>query len=152
MIGLLGPYLNFHVLAAGGGSEYYLQASFGYLIGIVICACVVGLLNTERRTSISQSLSLGLGLFSLHFVGLVYMLALCLFFAAFDDSRVSPSWAPWLFEQARNLTWYSLPYDVLLGLILIGLGYPFKWLATTLVAPDIGIKSKPVEEEKLVSI
>jgi biotin transporter BioY len=152
LIGLLGPYFTFHTLAAGGGPDYYLQASFGYLIGIVLCTSVVGLLLSERRTSVSQALSLALGLFSLHFVGLVYMLGLCLFFAVFDESRVSPAWAPWLFEQARNLTWYSLPYDVLLGLIFIGLGYPFRWLTATLVAPDIGFKSKSVEEDNLVSV
>jgi biotin transporter BioY len=150
--GLIGPYFNFHFFSAGGGPEYYLQPTFGYLLGMVLATCVVSLLVAERRTSLNQSLSLLLGLFSVHFVGLTYMLALCLLFAIFDDSRVSPSWAPWLFEQARNLTWYSLPYDFLFGLIAVGLGYPVKWLATTLVAPDIGVKSSPAEEANLISV
>jgi len=140
------------VFAAGGGPEYYLQPSFGYLLGMVLATCVVSLLVADRRTSVSQTLALGLGLFSVHFVGLTYMLALCLLFAIFDDSRVSPSWAPWLFEQARNLTWYSLPYDFLFGLVMIGLGYPVRWLASILVAPDIGVKSNAAEEGNLVSV
>ncbi len=151
IIGLVGPLCGVYILAGGGGIDYYLQPSFGYLCGIVLGSCVVGLVSSDRRTSVSQFLSLCLGLLIIHLSGLVYMLGIALFFAIFDDPSRSLTWMPWLFEQARNLTWYSLPYDFLFAFIAIGLGYPLKWLAQILTAPDIALKEHASEGQNFLS-
>jgi len=148
-LGLIGPFFGLQPLAAGGGIDYYMQPGFGYLLGLIVCAITVGLVSPERRSSLSQILALGLGLITIHLVGLLYMLGLCLFFAVFDESHSLPAWLPWLFEQARNLTWYSLPYDFAFSLVLIGVSFPIRWLAATLVAPDIAVRSGPGEEQSL---
>jgi hypothetical protein len=118
-------------------------------LGLVVCAFAVGLVSTERRSSLRQILALALGLLSVHLVGLVYMLGLCLFFAVFDESHSLPAWLPWLFEQARNLTWYSLPYDFVLSLVFIGVSFPLRWFAAALVAPDIAVRSGLGEEQSV---
>ncbi len=146
LLGLAGPLIHIHPFAAGGGSNYYLQPGFGYLLGMILSTSVVGLITAERRSSLSQALGLIGGLVTIHAVGLAYMLGTCLFFALFDDPHNSPVWSQWVFEQARNLTWYSLPYDFIFGLMGIGIGFPIRWLANTLIAPDIAFK-KGVEEQ-----
>jgi hypothetical protein len=47
------------------------------------------------------------------------------------------------------LSWYTLPYDFICSLILIGLGFPFRWLVNVLVAPDIAVSNKGLSEPVL---
>ncbi|HMP51291.1 MAG TPA: hypothetical protein PKD05_07015, partial [Candidatus Melainabacteria bacterium] len=42
---------------------------------------------------------------------------------------------PWIFQYIRNLTWYSLPYDVIFAFLLVGLAFPLRWLVKTLTVP-----------------
>lgn len=141
VIGLFGPLIHVHPFAGGGGTDYYMQPGFGYLVGMVISTCLVGLITSDRRTSLSQIFGVAAGLFTIHFIGLAYMLGLCLFFTVFEEMHGYPIWSQWVFEQARNLTWYSLPYDILFALVAIGISFPLRWLANILVAPDIGFRS-----------
>jgi biotin transport system substrate-specific component len=146
LLGLVAPFFNVHPFAAGGGVDYYLQPGFGYLIGIILATAAVGSTTKDRRTTFSQILATVVGLLIIHLVGLAYLLGICLFFSFFQDLHGFPVWAQWVFEQARNLSWYSLPYDFAFALIAVGIGFPFRWLANVLVAPDIAVRHHRAEQ------
>jgi biotin transporter BioY len=142
LLGMYGPYVGVHTFAGGGGSTYYLEPGFGYLIALVGAAWIAGLVTVGKRTSASQLLAVFCGLTMTHLTGLVYLLGSCLVSYLIDGSRASLAWQPWVFELARNMTWYPLPYDIISSLVLIGLGFPFRGLAATLIAPDLVAKSQ----------
>jgi biotin transporter BioY len=149
-LGLIGPFFNLYPFAAGTGINYYLQPSFGYLIGMVAAAAYVGWLSRGERKSLNQLLSLFAGLVCIHCIGLIYLLGICLFGAVHEAVGEQLSWSQWLFEEARNLSWYALPYDLIFSLAAIGIGFPFRWLVGILTAPDIGLSNGSNGEEKLV--
>ena len=142
VVGVVGPLIGVYAFAEGGGITYYTQPTFGYLIGLCLAAGLSGLVTKEKRSSLAQLLAVVSGLGAVHVSGLVYMLGslLVLYFVAGPGSY--PEWQPWVFEQARNGTWYQLPYDLLFSLGCIGIGFPFRWLVKTLTAPDIGYASR----------
>lgn len=136
-IGMLGPIVGLHTFAAGGDQSYYLEPGFGYLLALVGAAWIAGMVTEGRRTSVSQLFAVFSGLTVTHLTGLVYLLGSCLVSYLIDGSRASLAWQPWVFELARNMTWYPLPYDIIAALVFVGLGFPFRWLASTLIAPDL---------------
>jgi len=140
--GLVGPLFGVYLFASGGGLDYYAQPGFGYLLGMIFATWVVAKINDGPRTSVRQVGGLAAGVVGLHLVGIAYVLASSLVFAFADSNLNSPSWLPWVFEQIRNLSWYSMPYDAIFGIILIGLGFPIRYLVSVLTAPDIGLKSR----------
>jgi biotin transporter BioY len=142
LTGLLGPSFGVYPFASGGGLEYYAQPGFGYLIGVIFATWAVAKINEGPRTSLRQLGGLAAGIISLHLIGMTYVLVCSLAFAFVDAGSGSPSWLPWVFEQIRNLSWYSMPYDAMFGIVLIGLGFPVRYLVSILTAPDIGLKSR----------
>ncbi len=141
-LGFLGPHIGICPLAGGGGLDYYVQPSFGYLLGLVLSAAFVGWVTEDRRNSLSQIAALLGGLSCVHLTGLAYLLGSCLVLTVIQGVNNGPIWLPWVFEEARNLSWYPLPYDLLFSLIAIGLGFPFRYLVTLLTAPDLALKSR----------
>ena len=137
LVGMLGPLAGIHAFAAGGGMTYYLEPGFGYLLALIGASWIAGLITEGRRTSATQLFAVFAGLTVTHLTGLVYLLGSCLVSYLVDGSRASLAWQPWVFELARNMTWYPLPYDIISALVLIALGFPFRWLASMLVAPDL---------------
>ena len=129
VLGLFGPLIKIYPFASGSGMNYYLQPGFGYLIGMVVACACVGYISQGKRTSTKQLLSLLAGLLCIHGIGFAYMLGICLFDTVYDAGGAQLSWSAWLFEEARNLSWYALPYDFLFSLALIGIGFPLRWLA-----------------------
>ncbi|MBX9877749.1 MAG: biotin transporter BioY [Candidatus Obscuribacterales bacterium] len=151
VIGFLGPHLGIFAFSSGGGIEYFKQPGFGYLLGMVVACWVTGRLTVQNRTSKRQCLAVVCGLLSVHLFGIGYMLIAALissFGAQPGDAGAQFFWQPWIFEEVRNLTWYVLPYDILLSVVAIGLGFPFRWLVATLIAPDIASKQKAGEKFK----
>lgn len=140
--GLIGPSFGIYPLAGGGGLDYYKQPGFGYLIGLIFAAWAAGKITHEKRTSLSQITAVILATLAGHVVGMVYLLGSCLLFTFFDGAKAGPLWLTWVFEEARNMTWYPLPYDLFFAFILIGVGFPFKYLAQLLTAPHLALKSK----------
>lgn len=70
-IGLIG----IPIFASGGGITYIFQPTFGYLIGFIVCAFVIGKL-TESLTQIKLWRILGAvlsGLFFVYFFGVAYL-------------------------------------------------------------------------------
>lgn len=142
LAGIVGPFFGIYLFASGGGADYYTQPGFGYLIGMVVATLLVGKITQhETRTSARQVAALVCGIVSLHLIGLVYVLGCSLIFGMVE-ATTGPDWLPWVFEQARNLSWYPLPYDAIFGLALIGLGFPIRYMVGVLTAPDIGLKSQ----------
>jgi biotin transporter BioY len=140
LIGLIGPYVGLNPFASGGGLDYYCQPGFGYLLGILAATFVVAKITGEKRTSLRQVGALIGGLVTVHSIGLLYLMATALVFSVLEGSR--PDWLPWVFEQARNLSWCALPYDAVFALAFIGLGFPIRYLVEMLTAPDIGLKTQ----------
>lgn len=141
LIGLVGPYFGVNPFASGGGLDYYSQPGCGYLLGILAATFVVAKITGEKRTSVRQIGALIAGLLTIHSIGLLYLMGSALLFSLLDGTA-RPEWLPWVFEQARNLSWVSLPYDAAIGLALIGLGFPIRYLVEMLTAPDIGLKTE----------
>lgn len=145
--GMLGPVAGVHAFASGGGLNYYNEPGFGYLLSLIGAAWISGAVTIGKRTTASQVFAVFSGLTVTHLTGLVYLLGSCLVSYLIDGSRASLAWQPWVFELARNMTWYPLPYDFVASLVLIGMGFPFRWLALSMIAPDLMPKtpaSKPV--------
>jgi len=142
IFGLIGPLFRVYPFASGGGLDYYTEPGFGYLIGCVVACWCVGRLTLKRRTSFRQALAILAGLAAIHLIGLAYLLGTCLTNCLIESATPLPDWQPWLSEEVRNLTWYPLPYDLIFSVILVGLGFPFRWLVNTLTAPDIAVKPK----------
>jgi biotin transporter BioY len=137
LVGMLGPLLGIHAFAGGGGPTYYLEPGFGYLLATIGASWIAGLVTSGRRTSATQLFAVFAGLSVTHLSGLVYLLGSCLVSYLIDGGRASLAWQPWVFELARNMTWYPLPYDAICALVLVALSFPFRWLASMLIAPDL---------------
>lgn len=141
-LGMVGPLVGLYLFAGGGGLGYYGQPGCGYLIGMVAASWVAGRLTAPDRTSIRQLLAIVAGLAAVHVIGLTYLTALSALRGVLPVAGTEPDWHDWIVEQVRNLSMYPLPYDALFSLILVGLGFPFRWLVNTLIAPDIALKAK----------
>ena len=142
ILGLAGSWAGLYLFAAGGGPGYYAQSGFGYLVGMVVASWVVGRLTAGPRTSLRQALAILGGVASVHALGLTYLILAYAAQRMLEMAKPQPDWYAWIFEQARNLSWYALPYDLLFSTLLVALGFPFRWLVNTLVAPDIAPKAK----------
>lgn len=143
VLGLAGPSLQLIVFSAGGGLSYYKQPSFGYLLGLIAGSWFSGRVTLAAATSVRQMIAIVGGLFAIHAIGLLYLFGCSLGLMMFEGEGGYLNWQPWLFESIRNFSWYSLPYDAVFALALIGLGFPFRWLNEVLTAPDIAMRAKP---------
>lgn len=136
LLGLLGPLVNIHAFASGGGLAYVHEPGFGYLLALLPTAWLAGMITRGRRTTMSQCLAVFAGLSVTHLSGLMFLFGSVLISYMVNGNSAALAWQPWVFELARNMTWYPLPYDILSALALIGLGFPFRWLANALSSPD----------------
>lgn len=70
-IGLIG----IPIFASGGGPAYVLQPTFGYLIGFIICAFVIGKLteNIEKVSLIKILIPVLIGLLFVYLFGVTYL-------------------------------------------------------------------------------
>jgi biotin transport system substrate-specific component len=140
LAGLFGPYAGFYLFADGGGFSYYREPSMGYLLGLIPGCWCIGRLTTDPRKSIKQLVAAVCGVSVIHIMGIGYLLSLCVA-SHFSGNDSAFFWRPWTFEELRNLSWYQLPYDLSLSLLLIGVGFPFRWLVSVLTAPDASTKT-----------
>ena len=69
LLGLVG----LPVFTQGGGPGYVFQPSFGFLLGLIPCAWVIGYLSRKRDGAPWLALSCAAGLAVLYLVGLPYM-------------------------------------------------------------------------------
>lgn len=148
VLGFFGPTVGVYPLASGGGLNYYLEPGFGYLLGMLAAATMCGWITNKRRTSLTQIAGVSAGLLSLHLIGVVYLIGTYLYFYVLEGSKSYLEWQPWIFQYARNLSWYALPYDFMLAFILIGIAFPFRWLVNILVSSDSPPKVKRVRYDR----
>ncbi|MDZ4835320.1 MAG: biotin transporter BioY [Candidatus Melainabacteria bacterium] len=148
VLGFFGPTLGVYPLASGGGLNYYLEPGFGYLLGMLAAATMCGWITNQRRTSLTQMTGIGAGLLSLHLIGVLYLIGTYLYFYVLEGSKSYLEWQPWIFQYARNLSWYALPYDFVLAFMLVGLAFPFRWLVDTLVSSDATPAPKKVRYDR----
>lgn len=66
MIGLLG----IPVFTNGGGPAYVLMPSFGYLLGFIICAYLVGKHHNDKKTSLVMWCLIGM--LVIYLIGMIY--------------------------------------------------------------------------------
>jgi biotin transporter BioY len=150
LAGLVGPYLGTYLFAAGGGFSYYTEPGMGYLLGLIPGCWCVGRLAMDQRKSIKQLAAAVCGVCAIHITGMGYVLGLCIA-GHFTGNESALFWRPWTFEELRNMTWYQLPYDLSLSLLVIGVGFPFRWLVNVLTAPDASTKTAaPSQLEELI--
>ena len=149
LIGLLGPRLGLFPFAAGGGFQYFSEPGFPYLLGIVFGSCFSAWISPDERKSWRQLLSANGGIAIIHAIGLSIVFASSIAVLLFDGEATFLRYQPYLSEQIRNLSWYTMPYDFLFATMLIALSFPVRWLFATLTAPDIANRSRPRVETQL---
>lgn len=69
VLGLVG----LPVFTNGGGFGYVFQPSFGFLLGLIPCAWVIGYLSRKRNSALWLAVSCCAGLAVLYLVGIPYM-------------------------------------------------------------------------------
>lgn len=137
--GLIGPRFDLYPFASGGGLSYYKELSFGYLLGMILASFCAGRITGAQRTSLRQVAAVLVGLACVHVTGLAYFLG-SLVVGSF--LQAVPQWHAWAGEELRNLSWYPLVWDFIFAFALVGIGFPFRWLVSTLCAPDLSAKSR----------
>ncbi|MBT3345922.1 MAG: biotin transporter BioY [Gemmatimonadetes bacterium] len=101
IVGLVG----FPVFAKGGGPQYVLEPSFGYLIGFIPGAFTVGYIAGGRDTFRRTLLAVGAGLLVIYLVGVIGLYANLRFIVASDLSLT----------HILQLGLAPLPKDLLIG-------------------------------------
>ncbi len=101
IIGLVG----FPVFAKGGGPQYLLEPSFGYLAGFIPGAYVVGKVAGEGHTLLRALVAVGAGLFVIYVVGIAGLYVNLRYIVASDLGPVA----------IMQLGLAPLPKDLLVG-------------------------------------
>ncbi len=149
-LGMLGANSGLFLFASGGGSSYCHEPGFGYLLGIIPGVWFASWLTSdEERKSWKQMLAATGGITITHICGLAYFFGSSIMVLLFEGEAAYLHYQPWLAEQIRNLSWYTLPYDLLFATILIALTFPLRWLFGILMSPDIANKNRPTVETQL---
>lgn len=149
-LGMLGPGSGIYLFASGGGSSYAQEPGFGYLLGIMAGVWFASWLTSdEERKSWRQVLAATGGITITHLCGLAYFFGSSIMVLLFEGETAYLHYQPWLSEQIRNLSWYTIPYDLLFATILIALTFPIRWLFGVLMSPDIANKNRPTVEAQL---
>lgn len=150
LIGLQGPQEGLYLFASGGGIGYTKEAGFGYLLGIIGGAWFAAWMSPDdERKSWRQLLAAWGGVSIVHLIGLACVFGGSIAVLLFEGESAYLHFQPWLSEQMRNLSWYTLPYDLLFATMLIALLFPLRSLFSMLTRPDIAHKGKQTVEAQL---
>lgn len=149
ILGFLGPRLGLFPFASGGGFQYWTEPGFPYLLGIVCGSWFSAWITPDERKSWRQLLASFGSISIIHLIGLSVVFGSSIAVLLFEGESSYLRYQPWLSEQIRNLSWYSMPYDLLFATMLIALSFPVRWLFSTLTAPDIANRHRPSVEAQL---
>lgn len=150
ILGVCGPHERIYLFASGGGPSYFLEPGCGYLVGIICGAWLSAWICAgDERKSWRQLLSAAGGVVFTHIIGLCWVFGGSIAVLIFEGEAAYLHFQPWLAEQMRNLSWYTLPYDLLFATMLIGVAFPLRWLFNILTCPDVSHKQRPKVETQL---
>lgn len=150
LLGFAGPQQHLYLFASGGGISYWQEPGFGYLLGLVSAAWFASILSPEEERKSWRQLGSAFGAVILcHLVGLLYLFGTSIAVLLFEGEQAYLNFQPYLPEQIRNLSWYTLPYDLIFASALIALSFPFRWLFGILTSPDIAHRHRPKVEAQL---
>lgn len=150
LVGLLAPQDGIYLFASGGGTSYVYEPGFGYVIGIICGAWFAAFISPdEERKSWRQLVASTAGVLIAHLIGLGTVFGSSIAVLLFEGEQAYLRYQPWLSEQIRNLSWYSMPYDLLFATMMIALLFPLRILFTMLMSPDISNKQRPKVESQL---
>lgn len=124
IIGLIG----FPVFAKGGGPQYVLEPSFGYLLGFIPAAFVAGLITRKSRTYGRCALGVLAALLVDYIVGVPYLAAVMAFILA----------TPIELQSALKIGLLPLPKDLVVGLATAYLGFRMTRVLGPVLRPGVG--------------
>jgi biotin transport system substrate-specific component len=150
LLGILGAPHGLFLFSGGGGTGYWREPGFGYLLGIIGGAWFAAWINLpDERKSWRQLLGAGGGVFITHLIGLSFVFFGSISVLLFEGEASYLHFQPFLAEQLRNLSWYTMPYDFLFAAILVALSFPLRLLGNILMSPDISHRHRPSVEAQL---
>lgn len=118
-LGLVGvPFF-----AAGGGPGYVFEPVFGFILGFILAAYFVGKIFSQKVNSIDIILAALFGVVTIHFFGVLYLIANLHFSGSSMEAIKAWVW---------SLSFINLPYDIIFGLVLCSLARPIRgllWIA-----------------------
>lgn len=114
-LGLLG----FPFFASGGGIMYVFKPVFGFIIGYILAAYVVGRIFQAKLNSLHIISAAFAGIIIVHFIGITYMVGDLLL----TGNSFTTIWS-WVY----GLSLVNIPYDILFSLILCALARPLRGL------------------------
>ena len=124
---LVTGLIGFPVFAKGGGLQYVLEPSFGYLLGFAPAALVAGLLTRNSQSYGRCALGVCAALLVVYAVGLPYLAAVMEFILA----------TPLSLESALKIGLLPLPKDLVVGLATAYLGFRMAKVVRPALRPDI---------------
>lgn len=116
---ILAGLAGLPVFASGGGITYYSQSGFGYIIGYLAGAFVVGNILSAKITNFSLIRAAIVGVLAIHIVGILYLVALMLLQHESIFSIFGWIWA---------LSGMPLIYDILVSFAAIAFARPVRGL------------------------
>lgn len=112
-LGLFGVPL----FAGGGGGNYIYQPLFGFIIGFVLSAFLVGKAFSKKVSSIDIIFAALLGVVTAHFCGVIYLIG-NLYFTGYSLEYIKA----WVW----GISFINLPYDILFGLVACAIARPIR--------------------------
>jgi len=125
---LVTGLIGFPVFAKGGGPQYVLEPSFGYLLGFIPAAFVAGLITQKSRTYGRCALGVLAALLVDYIVGVPYLAAVMAFILA----------SPMELQSALKIGLLPLPKDLVVGLATAYLGFRMARALEPVLRPDVG--------------
>lgn len=118
-LGLIGV----PIFASGSGLSIIKEPTFGFILGFIFAAYIVGKFFTLKVNSMSIILAAISGVLAVHFIGDCYLIT-NLLLSGYSIESIK--------ESILGLSLLNLPYDIILGIILCCIARPIKgflWLA-----------------------
>ena len=119
LLGLIGV----PIFASGGGIEYLFKPVFGFIIGYIIAAYLVGKILSGKVSSLNIIFATLMGIVTVHFFGVTYLVI---------DMLISGSPINVIKAWVWGLSFINLPYDILFSFVLCALARPIRgllWIA-----------------------
>ncbi len=146
-LGLIGPKFNIFPLSSGGGLAYVYEPGFGYIIGIFLAGFYISTRKQEEKFS-NYLIYIFVSLFIIHTTGIACLFGLNFFSYLPPINQSLLNSKNIIYELIRNYTWYQLPYDIVLLLLLFPVIKVLQKIVDIIVATDF---TPPITATKSLS-